>query len=196
MASPDAMAIAAALGMERLEPRQADVWAAEGTTAVLEALASIESPFLIGPLPSAPGSTPNGNGHRVRALVPMEGGGRPHLAIREAMSRMVEHAADVTVVHVFTAENRPSFWSPGHHEEAWKKEFLVRYCGGILARFHVTSGTTPTEIAGIATEEDSDVIVLEWNRSTDEGRSPTFRALLATSPIPLVVVPSSWTPHP
>ena len=170
--------------------------------SIILQLARLDTPALLGAIGNEGKGTesldqfkePDHN--NLRAVVPIEGIEEPSKALRKTMGSLSDVGTELIIVHVFDNSTIPSFWEgAGHNDIAWKKEFMLRYCAQRNARLHLRIGKAPLAIVALAEDEDADVIVLEWNGSIEERRSPTIRSLIERSTTPLLIIPSHREAH-
>ena len=160
---------------------------------LLRAVSQIGGAWLIGPSSPqriSPGRATKGNaGPLLRALIPVEDGHRASAVPRKVASVLSRGGAEVEILHVFTDESRPLFWGSRDYEEAWKRQFLTRYCTEAVTRFHLRSGRVHEQIERVVEEGTFDVVVADWNGNPEPDRSPVLRMVLRRSTVPVVIIP-------
>jgi nucleotide-binding universal stress UspA family protein len=138
-----------------------------------------------------------------RLLVPLEGSPSTSDAMRYADDLFCRRGRELLILHVVTGDvpgetgslPAPRLLDQEHYEWAeWKEEFSMRFsqCSkGGRHRVRVRVGDVATAIVEEALQHDTDLIVLSWCGSLQEGRGVTVRELLETAPCPLLIVPAS-----
>jgi nucleotide-binding universal stress UspA family protein len=127
-----------------------------------------------------------------RVLVPLEGDLPTSLAPRRLIEIAPNVGLDVIAVHVMRPEEIPAFTDqPQHEQHASAREFLARFCpwGIDVVRFETRIGRREELIPLVAQEFGCDLIVLGWQRRLTAGRARVVRATLASSRIPVMLVP-------
>jgi nucleotide-binding universal stress UspA family protein len=125
-----------------------------------------------------------------RALVPLDGTPESAAAVAETMALLARAGVDIVVLHVFQPDTVPRFWDHSvHAETAWQSEFLSRYCADQDVRLEVRSGEPGESIGHIASVERVDLIVLGWSQRLEPGRARTVRSAVASSAVPVLLVP-------
>jgi nucleotide-binding universal stress UspA family protein len=138
-----------------------------------------------------------------RVLLPLDGTPSMANAIPLAVDLVLALNASLDIVHVAGeiapepgALTVPQFLDRSPYEwAAWRKEFFQRFCtcqwGGpppITMRLFVRAGAATDAIRRIATERETDLVVLGWRGNWAEGRAATLRALLSGAGRPVVVI--------
>jgi nucleotide-binding universal stress UspA family protein len=127
-----------------------------------------------------------------RILVPLNG----TLASAGALAETVELAcrcqAEVVLLHVHHEALMPAFSDqPQHEVPAFAREFLRRYCPRSLddVRLELRIGDPREHVLAVAAETGADLVALGWSQQLGEGRAAVVRETLASSPIPILLVP-------
>lgn len=127
-----------------------------------------------------------------RALLPLDGTPESASAVAETMTLLARAGVDIVVLHVFQPATVPRFWDHSvHAETAWQSEFLSRYCADHDVRLEVRTGEPGGSIDDIASVERVDLIVLGWSQRLEPGRARTVRSTVASSTVPVLLVPLS-----
>ena len=127
-----------------------------------------------------------------RVLVPLNGTAVSADAVAETVGMFCAHGVDVVVLHVFDESTVPRFWDQAEHaRQSWAEEFLARFCDRPNARLELRSGTPGANVVDVAIAEHADLIALGWAQDLSPGRAHTIRATLASSPIPVLLLPQS-----
>ena len=122
--------------------------------------------------------------------------------MKHADDALCKRGREIVVLHVVTGSTpgeEGSFPAPRivdqeHHEwSAWQEEFCMRFSqcpeGGrhrVCVRVGKPAPTIVKECDSLAAE----LIVLSWNGSFADGHGAVVKALLATAPCPLLIVPA------
>ena len=137
-----------------------------------------------------------------RLLVPLEGSPSASAAMKHADDALCKRGREIVMLHVMTGSTpreQGSFPAPRivdqeHYEwSAWQEEFCMRFSqcpeGGrhrVCVRVGKPAPTIVKECDSLAAE----LIVLSWNGSFADGHGAVVKALLATAPCPLLIVPA------
>jgi nucleotide-binding universal stress UspA family protein len=84
--------------------------------------------------------------------------------------------------------------------QSWTEEFLERLCApermprGVRPEIHLAHGEPAAEIVRFAEIHSSDLIVVAWRGSLEEGHARVVRKLLARSPCPLLFIAPGTLP--
>jgi nucleotide-binding universal stress UspA family protein len=133
-----------------------------------------------------------------RVLVPLEGTPATSAAPRGLISLVAKAALDVVVLHVIEPDRLPSVTDqPQHEQPAWAREFVARYCPWGIGTVHLLTrvGRAEDLIPLVAWEADPDLIVLGWSRRFSPDRARVVRAVLRSTPFPVVLVPLAPSSH-
>lgn len=155
---------------------------------VLHRAADTRGPVLIVPGPSAGAAPAAPTAPLQRVLAPFDTSEEVTASLRPVLRRLQAAGVDVLQLHVLTGDTMPAMWEgSGHHAAAWRAELHRRHRVGV-ADVEVVVGLTPGE-AVTARSADADLVLLCWNRSPDDGRAETVRHVLATTDVPVLLVP-------
>lgn len=155
-----------------------------GHTA-MAVIGRVDKPLLIVP-PEAALTDPG------RVLVPLDGTRATAVALEEAVGLLAGAGLDVVVLHVFDTHTVPSFWDrPHYNSDVWGREFLARYCREPGARLELRAGATGGHVLRVAEAEQADLVALAWSQDLSGGHAQIIREVLAGSPIPILLVPTS-----
>jgi nucleotide-binding universal stress UspA family protein len=125
-----------------------------------------------------------------RALIPLDGTPESAAAVAGTIRLLAGAGVDLVVLHVFDATTVPRFWDqPAHAEQAWRNEFLARYCDHPGVRLQLRSGVPGEHVLDVAATEQVDLIALGWSRQLGETRAQTLRQTLHEARVPVLVVP-------
>ncbi|HUP31924.1 MAG TPA: universal stress protein [Gaiellaceae bacterium] len=126
-----------------------------------------------------------------RILVPLDA----TLATTSALARTIELARraeiEVVALHVHDERSLPPFTDQPQHElEAWRHEFLARYCPhGEGARLDVRVGSPGEHVLDVAAAEDVSLIALGWAQDLGRGHAVVVQEVLGRSAVPVLLVP-------
>jgi len=178
-----------------VEATTAEPRGARWVDALLEQAARAPGPVLVLPPPAEPPEPAEGEPaeHPVRALrhalAPFDTTPEVSDAVGPVLRALQEHGIRITQLHVPTAETVPAMWEgAGHHAHAWQLELRRRHGVG-TASVEVTSG--PPALAVAARSAQADLVVLCWKRRWDDGRAAVVRGVLASTGIPVLLLPES-----
>jgi nucleotide-binding universal stress UspA family protein len=162
-----------------------------GSTA-LEVITSVRRPVVVAP----PDLRKSGPIRRV--LVPLEGTRLTSLAPRELIRLAEDADIEVLVLHVHDAASLPAFTDqPQHEADAWREEFVARYCpwgiGNVTMLIRV--GREEDEIVSAAVELDADLVAIGWAQRLAAGRAPIVRELLERGRTPVLLIPLAPVPR-
>jgi nucleotide-binding universal stress UspA family protein len=137
-----------------------------------------------------------------RVLVPLEGSPSSSEAMRQAEESFCAKGREIIALHVVTSDvplepgslPAPRMMDQEHYEwMSWREEFTMRFSlcpRGGRHRTIVRVGDPGEVIQQEALELGADLIVAAWNRSLAEGHCERVRALLESTPCPLLLVPA------
>jgi nucleotide-binding universal stress UspA family protein len=137
-----------------------------------------------------------------RLVVPLEGSPSASSAMRHADAALCKRGREIVMLHVVTGSTpgeRGSFPAPRivdqeHYEwSAWQDEFCMRFSQcpeGGRHRVCMRVGAPAPTIVKEANAVGAELIVLSWKGSFAEGHGAVVKALLATAPCPLLIVPA------
>jgi nucleotide-binding universal stress UspA family protein len=137
-----------------------------------------------------------------RLLVPLEGSPSSSAAMKAADDAFCARGREIVMLHVVTSDTpaeigslpAPRIVDQEHYEwKAWQDEFTMRFSQcpeGGRHRVSVRVGEPALMIAKEALAGAAELIVLSWRGSFAGGHGAVVKALLATAPCPLLLVPS------
>ena len=156
-----------------------------GSTA-LEVITSQPKPVVVVP-PDA-----ERPGRLERVLVPLEGTPVTSLAPKTLIQLADDAQIEVVVLHVHDEATLPLFTDqPQHEADAWREEFVARYCpwGIGSVRVDVRVGRREEEILRAAAEAEADLIAIGWAQKLAAGRAPIVHELLERGRTPVLLIP-------
>lgn len=156
-----------------------------GHTA-LELATSLERPLIVvPPLARVP--------ERIRRiLVPHDGTQASATVLQGTLEIARRAAVEVVLLHVHEEQTLPAFEEQPHHElDAWSAEFIARWCAehGADAQLEVRVGVPSRRVTEAAAELGVDLIALGWSRSLAGGRGAVVGEALASSAVPVLLLP-------
>jgi len=127
-----------------------------------------------------------------RILVPLDGTPASAAALSGTVRLACRGAVEVVLLHVHGEETLPAFEEQSEHElDAWSAEFLARSCADATGniRVEVRAGVPGRRVVEAAGELAPDLIALGWSRNLAEGHGAVVREVLATSSVPVLLLP-------
>lgn len=156
-----------------------------GGHTALEVLGRSPTPIVV--VPPEFGGFPDDKPRRV--LAPLDGTERAAGIVRAWLDQLADAGSAVTVLHVLGPDTVPPFLDQPHHAiDAWQREFLARYANtgfDIVLRV----GEASAQVLDALAAEPHDLVAVGWSRDIGPGRAEVVRALLARSPVPVLLVP-------
>jgi nucleotide-binding universal stress UspA family protein len=156
-----------------------------GSTA-LELITSVRRPVVVVP-PDVREA-----GALKRVLVPLEGTPLTSLAPTEMIQLAQDADVEILVLHVHDAASLPAFTDqPQHEADAWREEFVARYCpwgiGNVSMQIRV--GRREEEVVAAAAELGADLVAIGWAQRLAAGRAPIVREVLERGRTPVLLIP-------
>jgi hypothetical protein len=103
----------------------------------------------------------------------------------------------VTVLHVYDEDRIPFFRDQTQHfTQAFASEFIARYAPETTSQLELRVGRPADEVLIAAVALHTDLLALSWSRVLDQGRAQVVKHLLAESPVPLLLLPTTETVMP
>jgi len=122
-------------------------------------------------------------------LVPLEGTVEAHAAA-DLLARFAEHGVQIVPLHVFMPSTVPSFWDQPHHAApAWSADFLSRFGPRDADDLRLRSGDVAEALLEVVGSASIDLVALTWSQDLSAEHAPVVRAMLARSPVPILLVP-------
>ena len=162
-----------------------------GSTA-LEVITSITKPVVVVP----PDATNPGRLKRI--LVPLEGTVPTSFGPKTLIELADDANIEIVVLHVHDPETVLAFTDqPQHEVEAWREEFVARYCPWGIGKvsMRVCIGRREDEIVRAVAESDADLVAIGWMQRLSAGRAPVVRELLERARTPVLLVPLELIEH-
>lgn len=155
---------------------------------VIDVIQQCPRPVLVVPV----GKRPLETAELDRVVVPLNGTASSADTVAETVGMFCAHGIDVVVLHVFDQSTVPMFWDQAEHaRKSWAEEFLARFCDRPNARLELRSGAPGANIVDVAVAEHADLIALGWAQNLSAGHAHAIRATLASSPVPVLLLPQS-----
>ena len=162
-----------------------------GSTA-LEVITSLHTPVVVVP-PEITEQT-----RLKRVLVPLEGTPLTSLAPKELIELAEDADVEVIVLHVHGPASLPPFTDqPQHEAEAWREEFIARYCPWGIGKvsMQIRVGDLEHEIVRATADTNADLVAIGWEQRFAAGRAPIVRELLERSRTPVLLIPLRDAPR-
>jgi nucleotide-binding universal stress UspA family protein len=126
--------------------------------------------------------------------VPLDGTPTSAAVLRETLEMARRAAVEVVLLHVHEEGTLPAFEEQPHHEvDAWNAEFAARWFADAEETAHahveVRVGVPGRRVIETAAELDADLIALGWSRTLAGGRGAVVREALASSTVPVLLLP-------
>lgn len=124
-----------------------------------------------------------------RLLLPLEGSEESSRPVLERFCPIVAADVELIVLHVFTPETAPRVLDhPERDLKLLAEEFLARYCP-LATRIDWRTGPIGTRVTQVGDEEEADLVVLSWSQTSTAGHAAVVRDVLATSTVPVLLLP-------
>jgi nucleotide-binding universal stress UspA family protein len=127
-----------------------------------------------------------------RVLLPLEG---PTEQVADGLlTRLVDHGAQLVPLHVFMPSTVPAFWDQPHHAApAWSSGFASRYAPPGAEQLWLRSGDIAESLLDVIRGAAIDLVALQWSQKLTGRHAPVVRAMLAQSPVPVLLLPGGGT---
>jgi nucleotide-binding universal stress UspA family protein len=124
-----------------------------------------------------------------RLLVPLEGDEATSRPVLERLWPLIDVEVELVVLHVFTSATVPRMLDrPSRDLSSWGDEFVARFCPG-ASSIELRTGAIGAQVAEVAAEARSDLVVLSWSRDSSPGHAKVIRDVLSGSSIPVLLLP-------
>lgn len=132
-----------------------------------------------------------GRGAPLTIVVPLDGDDATSTALRESLRPFVGVGARVVALHVFNATNAPHYWDRFYYDYlAWQQTFRSPDAPVPPGRLTVGRGSVATAAVDLAVREQATLIAVVWSQHVSPGRAEVVSDLLATAPVPILLVPA------
>lgn len=126
-----------------------------------------------------------------RVLIPLEGTELSSRPVLEHLSAFLPDGVELVVLHVFTDDTLPAMLDrPDRDLEILGREFLHRHLPH-AQRIELRHGSVASNVAEVSAQQASDLVVLSWSQDASPGRAKVIREVLASSPIPVLLLPTA-----
>ena len=128
-----------------------------------------------------------------RLLLPIEGTGPAPPALRDIIVAAHRRELEIIVLHLHSPATVPAFANHEPHDtQEWTHEFLARYVPAPHDRVRVVRyvGTPADDVLAVAEGTGAELIVLVWGQSLAEGRARVVTSTLASTRIPVLLLPT------
>jgi nucleotide-binding universal stress UspA family protein len=158
-----------------------------GSTA-LEVLRATSKPVVFVP----PGTALSGGFVPRRLLMPVDGSAAVSSTILGVEGQIRPDAdVDMIILYVLDGLTPTMVDHPEHDLSDWGKEFVLRYCPGEHRSFEWRLGDPGDAVVDVAEQSESDLVVLCFRGDIEAGHGAVVREVLARSPVPVLVLPTS-----
>ncbi|MGD0452277.1 MAG: universal stress protein [Solirubrobacteraceae bacterium] len=150
-------------------------------------LTSLEKPIVV-----VPANAPVGRAIE-RMLVPLNGTAASAAALQEIVALASHAEIQIVVAHVHQEHSLPAFSDQLAHEvRAWSDEFIARHCPSATeVTLESRVGEPHEHLLEILRQSGCDLVALGWSQDLAGGRAAVVRRMLAESPVPVLLTPSS-----
>ena len=127
-----------------------------------------------------------------RVLTPLDGTGVTAMAAASALAAISGPDTVGIPLHVADESSAHRFWGgPADEGDTWRREFASRSGTGVAELPRVRNGPVGQQVLEAVTATASDLVVMVWSRRTRGGHGAAVLDLLASSPVPVLLVPIS-----
>lgn len=133
-----------------------------------------------------------------RLLLPIEGTSELPPALSEIIDAAPRRKPELIVLHLHSPATVPAFSDhEPHRTRAWDQEFLARHLAFAPDRLTVLRhvGTPADDVSVAAERTGADLIVLVWSHSFAKGRARVVTRTLASTNIPVLLLPAEPSIH-
>lgn len=128
-----------------------------------------------------------------RLLLPIEGTGPAPPGLSDIIDAAHRRKLEIIVLHLHSPATVPAFSDhEPHGTRAWDQEFLARHVAAPHDRVRVLRylGTPADDVLAVAEGTGAELIVLVWGQSLAEGRARVVTRTLASTKIPVLLLPT------
>jgi nucleotide-binding universal stress UspA family protein len=133
-----------------------------------------------------------------RLLLPIEGTGVAQPALSHIIDVADRRKLEIIVLHLHSPATVPAFSDhEPHGTRAWDQEFLARHLPFPADRVRVLRrvGTPADDVPALAEGTGAELIVLIWSQSLAKGRARVVTRTLASTRIPVLLLPTEPSIH-
>ncbi len=124
-----------------------------------------------------------------RVLLPLEGTPDSSRPVVDELVPLLPPTVRLQVLHVFTPATLPRMLDrPARDLEMLGREFTARHCPP-AHEVELHHGSVAARVVEIASTGEVDLVVLSWSQVTSGERAQVVRSVLASSPVPVVLLP-------
>jgi nucleotide-binding universal stress UspA family protein len=125
-----------------------------------------------------------------RVLTPLDGTGITAMTAASALAAISRHDTIGIPLHVVDDTSAHRFWGgPADEFDTWRQEFHSRVATEVAAPPEVRTGPVGRHVLQAVASTDADLVVLVWSRRTRGGHGAAVLDVLASSPVPVLLVP-------
>lgn len=125
-----------------------------------------------------------------RVLTPLDGTGVTAMAAASALAAISRPDTVGIPLHVVDESSAHRFWGgPADEADTWRREFQHRCATSVTDLPHVLTGPVGHQVLDAVRRTASDLVVLVWSRRTRGGHGAAVLDILASSPVPVLLVP-------
>lgn len=126
-----------------------------------------------------------------RLLIPLEGNEESSRPVVEQLYPLIVDRVELLVLHVFTTATVPRVLDRPHRDmELLGREFLARHCP-CATRVEWRTGPIGARVTEVCGEEAADLVVLSWSQDSTTGHAAVVRDVLASSTVPVLLLPAT-----
>ena len=133
-----------------------------------------------------------------RLLLPIEGTDGPPPALSDIIDAAHRRKLELIVLHLHSPATVPAFSDhEPHGTRAWDQEFLARHLSFPADRVRVLRrvGKPADDVPALAEGTGAELIVLIWSQSLAKGRARVVTRTLASTRIPVLLLPTEPSIH-
>lgn len=125
-----------------------------------------------------------------RVLTPLDGTGITAMTAASALAAISRPDTVGIPLHVVDESSAHRFWGgPADEADAWRREFHTRCATDLADPPSVHTGPVGQQVLKGVAATESDLVVLVWSRRTRGGHGAAVLDVLASSPVPVLLVP-------
>ena len=129
-------------------------------------------------------------GRRIKVVVPVDGAEATTTALARELRPLIDHGVEVVALHVFDAANAPVYWDHFYDDyRGWQQHFGQHSCPVPGGRLELDRGSVATAVRRLAAQEEATLVAIAWAQDLSPGHARIVTELLASSPVPLLLVP-------
>jgi nucleotide-binding universal stress UspA family protein len=125
-----------------------------------------------------------------RVLVPMDGVKAHTDAVRDVTGALHRAGLEIVGLHVFDTTTVPRFLDQAHYDLPILSDEMAADLGE-GSRVELRAGAPALRVLQVAEDEDVDLIAMSWDGEISTGHAETVQQVLATSTVPVLLLPTS-----